>query len=76
MSIRLRALIARLHGQNIRPTGEELADVLWLALRMGEREAAQTAREPADGKRRHPPHPSTHRVDRHRPHDLKPVQPP
>jgi len=36
MRTRLRALIDCLHGQHIQPTGEEIADVLWLALRMGE----------------------------------------
>ncbi|MFO1434617.1 MAG: formylglycine-generating enzyme family protein [Candidatus Competibacteraceae bacterium] len=44
----LRTLIDRLHGNNICPTGEELADALWLALRMGELEAAQITREQVD----------------------------
>ncbi len=59
MSTRLRELIDRLHGQNIHPTGKELADVLWLALRMGELEAVRTTQEPADGKKA----PSTTPID-------------
>jgi hypothetical protein len=48
MSTRLRELIDCLHGQSIQPTGEELADVLWLALRMGDLEATQATRQPVD----------------------------
>ncbi len=48
MSNSLRLLIDRLHGNNIHPSGEELADVLWLALRMGELETAQTILKQVD----------------------------
>ena len=41
MLTQLHELIDCLHGQDIRPSGEELADVLWLALRMEELDAAK-----------------------------------
>ena len=50
MSTRPRELIGRLHGQDIHPTGEELADVLWLALRMGELEEAAKTAPPGAGR--------------------------
>ncbi len=60
MSNSLRTLIDRLHGSNIHPSGEELADVLWLALRMGELEATQIAGKQADKAKELPTTPAKH----------------
>ena len=52
MSAPLRQLIDCLHRQDIRPASEELADVLWLALRMGELEKPKLPSKKAGRERR------------------------